>query len=99
MAAVLKNWAEEAAMRIAECPYDVGVNEMQLIITEAAPFKPDVAYMPVPRCESCRHWDNIGGTNRFHGWCRLAQHDPYSMAAFTSMVTHADFGCVAWRMK
>jgi hypothetical protein len=56
-----------------------------------------VTYMPVPKCRTCLHWDNIGHVNQFHGDCRLPDHDAYSLAVFAAMTTHADFGCVSWR--
>ena len=56
-------------------------------------------WMPVPRCDQCKHWDNVGFTNKSHGACRLSEHNPFSLASFGNVATHADFGCVGWEAK
>lgn len=61
-------------------------------------FQPGVAYMPVPRCKTCAHWDNIGSSNPHHGRCRLGEHNAFSLADI-SETTHANFGCVQWEAK
>lgn len=48
-------------------------------------FKPDVAYMPVPRCETCRHWQQ---GKHAGDYCRLLY-----------ITIPTDFGCVRWEVK
>lgn len=98
--AVLPNWKINAAQTIAEEPEGHHLVERIVTILDLhSPFKDGVAYMPVPRCDSCLHWDNIGSANKYHGVCRLSDHDPASLAVTLRMNTHACFGCVSWSPK
>lgn len=71
-------------------------------IKKLTPFKPDEAYMLVPRCEACTHW-----SKRHHhensGFCMLPQALNDAAPMWTEMydyiLTNADFGCVGWEAK
>lgn len=53
------------------------------------PFhKPDVAYMPVPRCETCHWWSRISDTR---GECGQVYQIDQSVPP--------NFGCVEWKEK
>lgn len=60
-------------------------------------FDPNTDYMPVPRCDQCRHWDkgnvSVGGNYRT---CVEPTISPEQMDEF---MTRADFGCVQWEAK
>ena len=111
MATPLKNWAEEAAMQIATEVYEtsgpdtgINVNEMQAIIEACSPFKPNVAYMPVPRCGSCRYWVGhhchrlVDSSGLRHGSKAVAVEDN-AAGLFALLMTDADFGCVQHEEK
>lgn len=69
MMSVVKDWIAEAAREIDQ---GTGVDNEEFtaqVIRERCPFKPDVVYMPVPRCDSCKHWEN--GTDLSVGACTL----------------------------
>jgi len=71
-----------------------------------------VDYMPVPRCETCKHWDYRGTlkgpngqeTNQRIGACLKAD---YALDGSSQcwpewdgqLVTRPDFGCVQWEAK
>ena len=66
----------------------------------ALPFERDVAYMPVPRCESCARWTRKTGRG---GTCGLACDDdvvpiPVLVTA-GPLLTREDFGCVQWKER
>lgn len=62
---------------------------MQDVIVKHCPFKVDVAYMPVPRCESCAH----ATPYEEHAiWC-----DALSDGA--NMLFTKGFGCILWEAK
>lgn len=66
-----------------------------------------VAYMPVPRCETCAHWDSsYGAINPGWGVCRglrtadkLVLNADVGLSAVAQITTGADFGCVRWKSK
>ena len=60
------------------------------IIKEHCPWKPDVAYMPVPRCDTCRHWERHAS----NGVC--SRHSDKTREA---LCTEGDFGCVQWDVR
>ena len=98
-----KDWAETAARvimlrydlkRIA--PQDTSVYGLAEIIREHCPVKPDMAYMPVPRCETCKHWKHRGIRNYCENptlWLRA------SLTFVPPIETEGDFGCVQWEAK
>lgn len=67
------------------------------IIAKHSPFKPDVAYMPVPRCEACAHW-------KLHKHATIESPGHYGQCMMPATVaniqsTHEGFGCVQWKEK
>ncbi len=70
-----KDWMQEASNEITAQQIELGrlsrVN-VPAIIAKHSPFKENVAYMPVPRCETCGHWTR----NRYdasNGSCVLTE--------------------------
>jgi hypothetical protein len=60
-------------------------------------FKPDVAYMPVPRCDKCKHWYVRPEYIEPHGAC-MADFISSDCNDYTIIVS-ADFGCVKWEAR
>jgi hypothetical protein len=65
--------------------------------------KPDTAYMEVPQCRTCVHWDGrpSGPLSKDHAECRLARDGQHGVRALSDeenaiVETKADFGCVKW---
>jgi hypothetical protein len=55
---------------------------------QAKPEDSSVAYMPVPRCETCSEW-NVSQNYTYGGHkCKAL-----------SIVTDKDFGCTLWKAK
>lgn len=116
--AIVKDWilatAEEIGSEVVHDHLIDGIETMRRIIVKHCPMKPDTAYMPVPRCDDCAHWDQAGaaGIPR-HGACRLLVHGNYARdlaisrlaAAHSDEDNHPDFitsdrfGCVQWQAK
>ena len=98
------DWAFEAALEIAARAYEGEIlgRDVKAIINKWCPFKPDVAYMPVPRCETCAWWERskIFST---HGECQYARTDDLDRklwaTAYDGVLTEADFGCTEWKVK
>lgn len=85
-----KDWLAKAIDEIATEVYEtsgpgtgIHVDEMRAIFDKHCPFKTDVAYIPVPRCDSCAHWT---GMPSYWGSCKQLV-----------ITTPPDFGCVQWR--
>lgn len=74
-------------------------------------FKPDVAYMPVPRCDQCRYWGHrVDGTPHGNKGGVIAgapmstcEHSRdklrYGGRENGLLWTDEDFGCVQWEAK
>ncbi len=62
---------------------------IRTIILQHSPFKDGVAYMPVPRCETCEHWS---GGSRSDGVCA-------KVIQLNGMLVPKDFGCVKHKEK
>ena len=73
-----------------------------------AGFEPDVAYMPVPRCDKCKWWERCVRTPRWahteestspytFGNCGCPESKVEGSDDGCSIVTDADFGCVQWK--
>lgn len=79
----------------------------KVIILKHSPFKPDTAYMEVPRCESCAWWDSIyGAISPGWGVCRglntaekLMLNADVGLSQVAQITTPKDFGCVQWKAK
>jgi hypothetical protein len=88
----MKDWMQAAAEEIgSEVVHDHlidGIKTIRMIISKHSPFEPDTAYMPVPRCETCKHLDGI--------YCEVLQSVP-SGSRIPSEIKQ--FGCVRWEAK
>jgi hypothetical protein len=62
-----------------------------------SPFKPDVVYMPVPRCDQCRHWRQAIQPTAGFGVCERI--DIPENPEIAELPTPADFGCVLIEAK
>jgi len=85
-----KDWVQDAALEInavdRNCHCSVMSEQIaEDIITKHCPFKPDVVYMPVPRCETCSHATELPSY-----WIRCRQ---------LNIEAPPDFGCVQWEEK
>lgn len=68
------------------------------IIQRHSPFQDGVAYMPVPRCDGCKHWEQYELENV--GICLEARKSILcSTGGNTDFETKEDFGCVRWEKK
>lgn len=97
--AIVKDWIEEVARDLVEGGADIeSLGEFTVSLSAAiakhSPFKADVAYMPVPRCDGCRHWASDSGA------CTFIRIDaPKMPRGSLLLLTTADFGCVRWKTK
>ena len=107
--ALVKDWAVAAAEELVDVDLNAGlggrfrktaVAEALDIIVKHSPYKQDTAYMPVPRCDVCMHWDKdvIEPTE---GSCLLMfEADAKVWPDYRDGInTKADFGCVQWKEK
>ena len=69
--------------------HETGVKQIVNIIRRHSPFKDGVAYMLVPRCDGCRHW------NEYHE-CRNDLHIDIPVEIIR---TAPNFGCVQFEAK
>jgi hypothetical protein len=113
--AVVDDWAAKAVELIAIEPdrhkpgqdTDFGLvrsehwkQRIVRIITEHYPLKPDVAYMPVPRCSTCRHWHGAAeGSNETSDGRRTCVEPTIGTDQMDEFMTRPDFGCVQWEEK
>ena len=71
-------------------------NATRDMMKEAAQVLEDrIAYMPVPRCETCGHWKEARSGV---GWCNV-KRDKIQTTPGANLVTSADFGCTVWKEK
>lgn len=100
------DWAVEAAKEIATRMarhYDWAGRGLiaETAIIKHCPFKPNVAYMPVPLCQTCVHWDReevtIAETAEcLHPNMSAIVHwsdDSLDIPIHFRMRTKPDFGC------
>lgn len=91
MAAVARDWMSALADAIQR---DYGVDtsaesarpSLVALIAKHCPFRTDVAYMPVPRCDGCAQW-----TPSTQECAELREGK-----IFSRIFTAPDFGCVRW---
>lgn len=100
--AVVKDWAIEAAVDIID--YVKTGSTLEWVaerIHAHCPFKRDVAYMPVPHCESCAHWRHMHANQGGCGYANNGEDIERRLWAdmYDDVVTSADFGCVQWKEK
>lgn len=90
----LNNWMQDASNEITAQQIELGRLsrvDVPAIIAKHCPFKPDVAYMPVPRCDSCARWARPDPKQ--DGICTLWKGNQIVVT------TSADYGCVRWEAK
>lgn len=90
--AAADDWMEEAADDIAG--KDLNCFAIVEVIARHSPFKDGVAYMPVPRCDTCAHWRP--DRSLMTGDCHLINDN---CGGNSILETDADFGCVQWQEK
>lgn len=85
--------------------FEVKNGEWMLAEDVAKVFPPDVAFMPVPRCEHCQHWEQHDSFTPT-GECRQIEandNGPVNPSAImpveASLTTRSDFGCVLFQAK
>lgn len=96
------DWTQKAAEEVVEHIADTDnyiASEIRAIIEKHVPFEPEVAYMPIPRCESCRRWTKHppGAYPSPSGSCDVLRFT--SPMGEWHMTTSPDFGCVRWEAK
>lgn len=94
-----KNWIFKAALEIAARAEDsppLRGKTVSAIIEAHCPFKPDVVYMPVPRCDECKHWHGPQKDANGREQCTEPTISPEQMDEF---MTLPNFGCVRWEAK
>jgi hypothetical protein len=87
-----KDWMQEAAIEVeTEAQNDfLEAGDIRDIIAKHCPFEVGVAYMPVPRCDTCKHWRK---SDNYYGSCAMDD----GLGVRTTYA--ADFGCVLWEAK
>lgn len=102
-----EDWITEAAKEISHetglvPPGKMEVDEVIEILHRHSPFKDGVAYMPVPRCNGCRHWNKDNSYVDSTGECGL-QNSPEGKVSSDcgdyTIYTTGDFGCVQFETK
>jgi hypothetical protein len=64
-----------------------------------AMFEVGVAYMPVPRCETCKHWGPFTDGSGAKECRKVHALDTKIRAAYEELMVADDFGCVQWEAK
>ena len=107
------DWVENAATEIAaicDASSKSNIELLKQVVIDHCPFKPDTAYIPVPRCETCQHWRPRTGST-ITGFC----YSPKVARGYSvpvpdggalveddegwAILTHKDFGCVQWEKR
>lgn len=89
------DWTIRAAKRIGDIFFNMSTPSIEesiaRIISANCPFKPDVAYIPVPRCETCKNFivERMPSEIYRVGSCKVL-----AIGYITP-----DFGCVRWEAK
>lgn len=93
-----KRWALEVAEKLAEWGSPEDIDDRAKLIEEMCPFEPDVVYMPVPRCDQCKHWERI---DESCGDCNLPEDINSKVWAtmYDGIHTSPDFGCVEFEER
>jgi len=98
---LIKDWMTETAEALSK---EIGDHDnytpdvLRPIIAEHFPYKDfteGVAYMPVPRCDTCTHWTS---RVKYFGWCGMKRVKLDTQPGAT-LLTASDFGCVQWERK
>lgn len=103
--ALVKDWVIEAAREIAtrlQKRYDYLGRGLiaETVIRTHSPFKEGIAYIPVPRCETCKHWTPRNQPEYTWSDCEvLSTGSVVSTEGDDVIQTQEDFGCVQWEKK
>lgn len=92
---VAVDWVKNAALDIQRIDTPTVV-EICDVIESHLPFKKDIAYMPIPRCDTCKHWTHRG-IRDYCGHPALRLRD--SLLFVPPLETTGNFGCVQWEAK
>ena len=110
---MMKDWMTEAAKEIDRHTggymSSVDADDIRAIIAKRCPFESGVAYMPVPRCETCAHWRNdphaVSDSDSYNiGDCCATDSPEFDRlrAKGIKILFHQrplGFGCVQWEAK
>jgi len=93
-----KNWMREAAREIEaklDIYGDVTGSEQEIgdIIAKYSNMKPDIAYMPIPRCETCMYHSVLHDSKELQHCRYIRSYVPLHG------LSGEPFGCVAWKEK
>lgn len=96
-----KDWTTKAAEELTKNSLISAAGIRQTIV-EHCPLEPGVAYMPVPRCDLCKHWTRgtipvIKKPSR-GGVCQNPELQAFAEGHQT-LETAEGFGCVQWEAK
>lgn len=93
--------AEELVALSGYAP-DCDIQRWADIIRKKWPLKEDVAYMPVPRCDGCKHWALDSVYIRRIGICAMQNSSEGQVSSDCgdyTIMTESDFGCVQFEAK
>ena len=102
----MTDWMQEAAKEIVSMLDVHGAitgseSDVQAVLLKHMPFKLGVKYMEVPRCETCKFWDQ-DAPGSVSGTCERSYKMPdriWSNYSGSDVKTDPRFGCVEWRAK
>ena len=92
------DWITAAAEEIDQLgSSDEAAGWVRDVIAKHCPFMQDVAYMPVPRCETCKRWKR----HRMASDLGIAQTGDCHVSPRVASInaTRLDFGCVQWKAR
>ena len=97
------DWINDAVKEMGAEDICTNIGRAFNILAKHNPFKYRIAYMPVPRCETCKHWDTDMITDMRTAECQLkimqVQVATAGSIIHVQMRTRHDFGCVQWEKK
>ena len=98
--AIIRDWMHDASDDIRESTGDLENTEIHEIIAKHCPFKPNVAYMPVPRCDSCKWWHGgADGLNESLDGRKTCTEPTVPGEQMDEFMTLPGFGCARWEGK
>jgi hypothetical protein len=85
---------------MSNVPASEEVDRIRTIIFSHCPLEEGVAYMPVPRCETCKHYEAYPPHARYpedtQGSCN---NENIKIVSDDQFAVRPDFGCVQWEAK
>jgi hypothetical protein len=101
---IINDWLEAIEDELTSGGGPLTQQEAELVtaaIKKHTPFKPETAYMLVPRCEACAHWQQW---DPYKGVCAMPSVARVDLAHMWASMdgrifTTIDFGCVQWEAK